>query len=162
MDFASANRAAFAVLLVAVALGTSWLAGALLVPETAPLRPAFPIARSDAPGAALPPGDALHGAALAHAVCSRCHDFTPAAQESAGPESAGPGLFSVFGRPIGRQPGYSYSDSLRAHGGNWDEAALDRWLYRPSSFAPGTRMSFRGLPAPSDRADIIAWLRTLR
>ncbi|NHN88019.1 c-type cytochrome [Acetobacter conturbans] len=156
MDFATANRAAFAVLLTAAAMGMSWTIGSLAVPDLTPARPALAIVTEDDSATPLPAGNSAHGAVLVNAICSRCHDFTPS-----GASSAGPNLFGVIGRPVGKGTDYTYSHNLAAHGGTWDEATLNLWLRHPAAFAPGTRMSFRGLTDPVDRADIIAWLKTL-
>ena len=40
----------------------------------------------------------------------------------------------------------------------WTEDALDAYLRSPEDFAPGTAMTFVGLPDPGDRADVIAYL----
>ena len=39
--------------------------------------------------------------------------------------------------------------------------ALNHFLYAPTEYAPGTKMSFRGVRKDEDRADLIAYLRTL-
>ncbi len=155
MDFAAANRGAFVILLVAAMMGASWLTGSMVIPDRLPTRPVI-VTPEDDPAAPLPAGNVESGAILANAICSRCHSFTPSAQDTAGPS-----LFSVYGRPIGRQPGYTYSRGLASLGGQWDEARLNVWLRNPAAFSPGTRMSFRGLPDINGRADIIAWLKTL-
>ncbi|WP_291365459.1 c-type cytochrome [Acetobacter sp. UBA5411] len=155
MDFAAANRGAFVILLVAAMMGASWLTGSMVIPDRLPTRPVI-VTPEDDPTAPLPTGNVENGATLANAICSRCHSFTPSAQDTAGPS-----LFGVYGRPIGRQPGYTYSRGLASLGGQWDEARLNVWLRNPAAFSPGTRMSFRGLPDINGRADIIAWLKTL-
>jgi cytochrome c len=43
----------------------------------------------------------------------------------------------------------------------WTFDALNHWLYKPSAYAPGTRMSFAGITNDKQRADVIAYLRTL-
>ena len=35
---------------------------------------------------------------------------------------------------------------------------MDRWLTSPQRFAPGTKMTFPGLPDPLARADVMAYL----
>lgn len=181
MDFSTVNRGAFALLLTAAAASTFWFAGSLVVPYAPPARPALaipsdappPPAESAAPDATPAPatdnnaiasdaptpavaGDTAHGAALAQQSCAMCHTLAKDA-----PDTVGPALFGVLNRKIGGKPGYTYSPALASHGGTWDMAALDRWLQNPAAFAPGTRMSFPGLPQASDRADLIAWLKTL-
>ena len=36
-----------------------------------------------------------------------------------------------------------------------------RWIKNPAAYAPGTKMTFAGLPDPRERADVIAYLRSL-
>ena len=43
----------------------------------------------------------------------------------------------------------------------WNENTLDRWLTDPQAFVPGAAMFFR-LDDPSERADVIAYLMTLK
>jgi len=51
---------------------------------------------------------------------------------------------------------------MEAHNADkWDPEALNKWLYKPQSFVKGTKMTFAGLPKEQDRADVIAYLRTL-
>jgi cytochrome c len=38
---------------------------------------------------------------------------------------------------------------------------MNAWLFRPSDYAPGTRMAYAGLRNTAQRADLIAYLRTL-
>jgi cytochrome c len=39
---------------------------------------------------------------------------------------------------------------------------LNSWLTNPSAMVPGTKMAFAGLPNPALRADVIAYLKTLK
>ena len=50
---------------------------------------------------------------------------------------------------------------LAAEGLIWTEEHLDAFFANPREFAPGTRMSFRGVPEEADRVDLIAFLATL-
>jgi cytochrome c len=48
---------------------------------------------------------------------------------------------------------------LAARGyGTWTKAALDAFLTSPEEFAPGTAMTFVGMPSAEERADVIAYL----
>jgi cytochrome c len=42
----------------------------------------------------------------------------------------------------------------------WSFEELNKFLYNPKAYAPGTKMSFAGLPKAEERAAILAWLRT--
>ena len=103
--------------------------------------------------AAIPAADAMAGAAVAER-CAACHDWT-----KGGPNKIGPNLYAVAGRPKASHPGFDYSAALKAKGGDWSSADLFNFLRQPSVFAPGTKMSFAGLPRASDRLNVIAFLR---
>ena len=45
--------------------------------------------------------------------------------------------------------------------GNWDYQALNGFLYKPKAYLAGTKMNFAGLKKPRDRANVIAYLRSL-
>jgi cytochrome c len=90
--------------------------------------------------------------------CAACHSITKGAGDRDGPN-----LFGVVGRPIAQGSSrFGYTDALRRAGGDWTDARLDAWLANPQRFAPGTSMSFPGLPDPLDRADVVAYLKTQR
>ena len=44
----------------------------------------------------------------------------------------------------------------------WDPDELNVWLCHPQDFAKGTKMTFAGLPKEQDRADVIAYLQSLK
>jgi cytochrome c len=89
--------------------------------------------------------------------CQACHNF----QEGAGPK-IGPDLYGVVDRPIASVQGFSYSAALKSkNGGKWDFDALNKWLTKPSAFAPGTAMTFAGISNEKQRADVIAYLDSL-
>ncbi len=100
--------------------------------------------------------DPKAGAATADAQCSACHSF-----DKGGSAMIGPALYGVFGRPIAKAPDYTYSAALSGHGGNWTVASLDDWLRNPRHFAPGTKMGFAGIADDTQRAAVIAYLRSL-
>lgn len=88
--------------------------------------------------------------------CSICHST------QAGRNMIGPTLFGVVGSKSASVAGYNFSPALRALGVTWDEATLNRWLTAPRAMAPGTKMSFAGLKDATQRADVIAYLTTLK
>jgi mono/diheme cytochrome c family protein len=56
-------------------------------------------------------------------------------------------------------------ESLRerkAKGEKWGAAELDAFLKKPSAYLAGTSMSFAGVARPDQRADIIAYLASLK
>ncbi|MDP2765172.1 MAG: cytochrome c family protein [Brevundimonas sp.] len=88
------------------------------------------------------------------ARCRSCHTIT-----EGGPSMTGPNLYGMFGRQAAAQAGFNYSDALRNAGFVWDGAQLDHWLENPRTFLRGTKMSFAGIPDPTDRRDVIAFLK---
>ncbi|MDX6748828.1 cytochrome c family protein [Geminicoccaceae bacterium 1502E] len=88
--------------------------------------------------------------------CAACHTF-----EKGGADKVGPHLWDVVGRDIGGADGYAYSSAMAGHGGTWDYEALNHFLEKPKDYVPGTKMSFAGLRKETDRADLIAYMRTL-
>jgi cytochrome c len=92
-------------------------------------------------------------------VCQVCHTFNKGE-----PNKIGPNLFDVVGEPIAEdRSGYAFSDALAADKGQkWDPEKLNEWLDNPQHFAPGTKMTFAGFPKAQDRADVIAYLQSLK
>jgi cytochrome c len=74
----------------------------------------------------------------------------------------GPNLWGVVGGPHAHAPGFNYSAANRAlHDKPWDYEALNAFLQKPSTAMPGTRMAFAGISNTQQRADVIAFLRSL-
>ncbi len=100
--------------------------------------------------------DAARGEKVAKA-CAACHTFT-----KGGANGVGPNLYNVIGGPKDHVAGFAYSGALLEHGGStWTYAEMNKFLWKPKVYAPGTKMSFIGLKKPEDRAAVIAYLRTL-
>ncbi len=89
-------------------------------------------------------------------ACAACHSFN-----KGGANSTGPNLWNVMSRSKASESGYSYSGAMKEQGGQWDYAALNKFLWKPKAYMPGTKMNYIGLKKPEDRAALIAWLRTL-
>jgi len=105
----------------------------------------------------LAKADAKKGEQIAK-VCQQCHTFAKGE-----PNKIGPNLFGVMEENIAAVPGYQFSSALAANKDKkWTPAELNVWLYKPQQFASGTKMTFTGLPKVQDRADVIAYLETLK
>ena len=105
--------------------------------------------------ALLAKADPKKGEAAAK-VCTTCHTF----EKGGAPKPTGPDLAGVVGRPLG-STGFSYSDSMKAHGGNWTYENLNAFLANPKALVPNTKMAYGGERDPAKRADIIAYLRSI-
>ena len=103
----------------------------------------------------LASASAERGAQIAK-QCQICHNV----EEGKGPK-IGPDLYGVVDRPVASQPGFSYTAALKAKGGKWTFAALNKWITNPRADVPGTSMTFAGLSRDKQRADVIAYLDTL-
>lgn len=98
--------------------------------------------------------DAAHGQTVFKA-CAACHanDHT---------NRTGPGLQGILGRTAGTVSGFRYSRAMKQSGIVWDEKSLDAYLTAPQKAIPGNVMPFSGLKNERDRADLIAYLATLK
>lgn len=90
------------------------------------------------------------------AVCRSCHTAT-----QGGEDMTGPNLWGVFGRKAGSEPGFAYSDDMKHAGWIWDADRIDKWITNPRAVLPGTKMTFVGMESPTDRRDVVAFLKTL-
>ncbi|HET9630126.1 MAG TPA: hypothetical protein VFP14_11665 [Novosphingobium sp.] len=80
---------------------------------------------------------------------------------SGGANGIGPNLFGIAGDKVAEgRGGFAFSDDLKKKGGTWDAASLDAWLKSPKAVAPGTKMTFAGLPDQQERANVIAYLNS--
>ncbi|TCZ66197.1 c-type cytochrome [Roseicella aquatilis] len=143
-------------------------AGQAAAPATAPAAPAAaaaapaatpaaaPAAAAASIGTLLASADPAKGEALFKRQCAACHTAN-----EGGRNGVGPNLYDVVGKPHGHLEGFSYSAALKSKQGPWTYDDLSNWLAAPSQYAPGTRMAFAGLKNPEDRANVIAYLRSL-
>ena len=58
--------------------------------------------------------------------------------------------------------GYMYSPAMMKAGLTWDQQTLGEYLAGPQKKVPGTKMGFPGFSDPSEEADVIAYLATLK
>jgi len=92
--------------------------------------------------------------------CALCHDASPnkAAMQ-------GPPLFGIVGRKVAGEPGFGYSDALKAYGTKggkrWTAASLSTFLADPQKAVPGTFMPV-SIPDAKTRNAVVAYLASLK
>ncbi len=89
--------------------------------------------------------------------CKSCHQVGAGAKDGIGPH-----LNGIFGRRAAAHEGFFYSKSMARAGADglvWTAETLDAYLENPRALVSKTRMSFRGLKDPAERANIMAYLR---
>jgi cytochrome c len=170
MDSFEINKILGAVLAAClVLLVTSFVAKAKFAPEM-PAKPGFVIAvkettagaKEAAPAQSEPIEKLLQTASVekgqaAAKVCQTCHTL-----EKGGPNRIGPNLWGIVGDKRGEgRNGFNFSAAMKAKGGTWTYDDLNKFLTNPKAFIPGTAMGFAGIQKDSQRADVIAYLRTL-
>ncbi|MCG6114351.1 MAG: c-type cytochrome [Mesorhizobium sp.] len=103
-------------------------------------------------------GDVAAGEA-AFRRCTSCH--TP---EEGGANRVGPNLWDPVMTPIAAAEGFNYSSAMREFAAAeevWTYEHLAGFLENPRGYVPGTTMSFAGIRDVQEKADLIAFLRTL-
>ena len=107
-------------------------------------------------GAAQAAGNAKAGEQL-FARCGMCHS-----NAKGDGNKIGPNLFGVVGRKAGTAPQFSYSPAMKSAGFVWTNDKLDAWITSPATVVPNNKMMFAGIPSATQRADLIAYLDTLK
>lgn len=88
--------------------------------------------------------------------CAACHSVKE------GENKIGPSLHGIVGRPSHSIESFNYSEPMKAYSVTWDVSTLDHYLIDPRATVTGTRMIFAGLKKDEDRANVIAYLETLK
>lgn len=170
MNSSELNKIMAAVLVAGITFMVTGIIGQALVHpkrlETAAIK--IEVAAPATTAAAAPPAlapiaplmaeaNAENGQRIARQQCGACHNFA-----QGGPNGVGPNLYAVLGGPHAHAQGFAYSPVLTGmKDKNWDYENLNAFIAAPRTYAPGTRMGYAGLASPAQRADVIAYLRTL-
>jgi cytochrome c len=100
--------------------------------------------------------DPAAGERIYKAQCGACHS------PLAGKNLVGPSLHDIVGRGSGAVAGFRYSAANKNANLTWDDATLDTYLTNPRAMIVGTTMTYVGLKDDTQRADLIAYLHTLK
>lgn len=166
------NKIAAAVLTAGITLGLSGFVGSLLVSPRFPHEPHIPIAGAEGAQAAAAPAaapalepivpllasaNADNGRQIAQRQCASCHTFN-----EGGRNGVGPNLWGVVGARHAAKDGFNYSPANRALAEKpWGYEELNAFIAAPQRAMPGTRMAYSGLANVQQRADLIAYLRSI-
>ncbi|NYR08607.1 c-type cytochrome [Psychrobacter sp. BI730] len=101
-------------------------------------------------------GDADNGSIIYKDACGQCH------QRNAGLNKKGPQLMNIYGAPAAKLKDYTYSKGLEDSGWVWDAETLDPYIADAQKAMPDSKMLSDPMPDAKERADIIAYLSTLR
>jgi cytochrome c len=89
--------------------------------------------------------------------CAICHRV-----EKDGGNGIGPNLFGIVGRKAGSIAGFNYSAAMKSSGITWSADKLDAYIEHPAAIVPGNHMAFAGISDAGQRADVVAYLATLK
>jgi cytochrome c len=104
----------------------------------------------------LAAGDARKGADVFVEECGDCHS----AKE--GKAKKGPPLVGVNGRKAGTVADFAYSDAMVQSGINWTPEKMDAYIAQPRKVVPGGKMKYDGLADAAARANVIAYVTSLK
>ena len=85
--------------------------------------------------------------------CSACHSF-----ELPIKNKVGPSLAKIMNREVGSLESYKYSKVLKENSLNWSYENLYLFLENPKTWAPGTKMSYRGISKQADLINVLKYL----
>ena len=165
------NKIFAAILTAGVTFGMAGLVGRLVVHPTMPHHSVLQIGEAaPAQAAAAPAAPALEpitpllaaanvqaGQQLAQRQCASCHSFN-----EGGRSGVGPNLYGIVGAKHAHAAGFNYSAAIRAMADKpWTYEEMNAWIANPRGYAPGNKMTYAGMASVQNRADLIAYLRSI-
>lgn len=121
-------------------------------PEPEPEPQPEPVSTVSAPA----DGDAEAGKSTFRRKCMSCHTV-----DKGGKNRTGPNLWGIVGRDRAAAENFRYSNTMKLLGGTWSETEIGSFIAGPRTFLPDTKMTFAGLKDATDRANVLAYLKTL-
>ena len=85
--------------------------------------------------------------------CSACHEFNLPHKNKIGPS-----LALLHNRKIGTIEGYKYSKTFKQMEGDWNLVNLYYFLKNPKEWAPGTKMSYKGIKKNNDLINVLNFI----
>ena len=102
-------------------------------------------------------GDVKKGADVFAEECGDCHSAIP------GKSKKGPTLTGIIGRKAGTVANFAdYSDSMKNSGIIWTAEKIDAYIAHPKKIVPAGKMKYDGLDDATSRADVIAYISSLK
>jgi cytochrome c len=102
-------------------------------------------------------GDAKKGVDTFAEECGDCHSTIP------GKNKKGPSLNGVVGRKSGSLVDFGgYSDAMKQAGITWTPEKIEAYITQPRKIVPGGKMKYDGLDEAAARADVIAYLLSVK
>ena len=102
----------------------------------------------------LEKADLEKGKSFVNKNCASCHDFNMPIKNKIGPS-----LANVLNRQIGNLSNYKYSKALLNIDKEWSVLSLYYFLEKPKEWAPGTKMSYRGISDSTKLLNTIKYLK---
>ena len=102
----------------------------------------------------LEKADLEKGKTFVNKNCASCHDLNMPIKNKIGPS-----LATIIDRKIGDLPDYKYSKTFLNIDKKWNIVNLYYFLEKPKEWAPGTKMSYRGISDSQKLLNTIKYLR---
>ena len=102
----------------------------------------------------LEKADLDKGETFVNKNCASCHDLNMPIKNKIGPS-----LATILNRKIGNLSDYKYSKTLITMDKKWNIVNLYYFLEKPKEWAPGTKMSYRGISDSQKLLNTIKYLR---